>query len=125
MNAPKGRTGKQAPLLEIRKPLRVRVYRGQFQPFAWTRYLDVTALKAAQNESGLSKVSGKFPSRSAFSRTAVLTDIRWLSILSATLSSIDISFLKFLYSVESTGDAASFTLSVSICRDISALRCTL
>jgi hypothetical protein len=40
------RARKQSPLLEIRKPLRIRVYRGKFRPFESTKYLDVKALKA-------------------------------------------------------------------------------
>lgn len=33
------------PLIEVRKPLRVRVYRGKFKPFASTKYLDAGALR--------------------------------------------------------------------------------
>ncbi|MCW5573776.1 MAG: hypothetical protein KIT37_12200 [Steroidobacteraceae bacterium] len=42
------RSRKQRPLLEIRKPARVRVYRGKFTPFESTKYLDVKALKRAK-----------------------------------------------------------------------------
>lgn len=48
MKKPKSRRRKQAPLLEIRKPLRVRVYRGKFRSFEWTKYLDQRALKATK-----------------------------------------------------------------------------
>lgn len=47
MKKPKRRSRKPTPLLEIRKPARVRVYRGEFTPFESTKYLDVKALKRA------------------------------------------------------------------------------
>jgi hypothetical protein len=34
------------PLIEVRKPLRVRVYRGRFKAFESTRYLNARALRA-------------------------------------------------------------------------------
>lgn len=48
MKKSKVRARKPAPLIEIRKPLRIRVYRGRFRPFESTKYLDVKALKAAK-----------------------------------------------------------------------------
>jgi hypothetical protein len=39
---------KSKPLVEVRRPLRVRVYRGKFRAFASTRYLNAKALKAAR-----------------------------------------------------------------------------
>jgi hypothetical protein len=48
MKKSKVRARKQAPLIEIRKPVRIRVYRGKFRAFESTRFLDVKALKAAR-----------------------------------------------------------------------------
>lgn len=48
MKKSKRRSRKQAPLLEIRKPIRIRAYRGEFTPFESTKYLDVRALKRAK-----------------------------------------------------------------------------
>ena len=38
----------RTPLLEVRRPVRIRAYRGKFTPFESTRYLDAKALKRAR-----------------------------------------------------------------------------
>lgn len=44
----KARSRNQTPLLEVRRPVRIRAYRGTFTPFESTRFLDVKALKRAR-----------------------------------------------------------------------------
>lgn len=48
MTTAKRRSRKQQPLLEIRRPVRIRAYRGKFSPFESTKYLDSKALKRAK-----------------------------------------------------------------------------
>jgi len=48
MRKAKSRTRAKKPLLQIRKPLRISVYRGKFQAFEATKFLDEKALKAAK-----------------------------------------------------------------------------
>lgn len=55
------RSRKQSPLLEIRKPIRIRVYQGEFTAFESTKYLDAKALKRAKKatiEVGTVEVAG-------------------------------------------------------------------
>lgn len=42
------RTKKQKPLVEIKTPLRAKVYRGKFRPFESTKFLDSKALRAVK-----------------------------------------------------------------------------
>lgn len=61
MKKSKRRSRKQLPLLEIRKPIRIRVYQGEFTPFESTKYLDVRALRSAKSatiEVGTVEVAG-------------------------------------------------------------------
>jgi len=39
--------GNQAPLATLRRPFKVKIYRGKIRPFASTRYLDMAALRKA------------------------------------------------------------------------------
>jgi hypothetical protein len=51
MKTSRRKSGKAGPLVEIRKPVRVRAYRGRFRPFESTKFLDPKALKALRKGS--------------------------------------------------------------------------
>lgn len=48
MKNAKSRGGKTKPLLQLKRPVRIAVYRGKFRPFEATKYLDKRALKSAK-----------------------------------------------------------------------------
>lgn len=73
------RARKQAPLLEIRKPIRVRVFRGKFRPFEATKFLDAKALKAAKSatiECGTVEAAGIKQTVSAVIRDGRIVALR-------------------------------------------------
>lgn len=79
MKRSKGRARKPRPLVEVRKPLRVRVYRGKFRPFEATRYLDVKALKSARSatiECGTVEAAGVKQTVSAVIRDGKIVGLR-------------------------------------------------
>src|SRR4030067_1087093 len=59
MNTSKSK--QQRPLVEIKKPLRARVYRAKFRAFETTKFLDVKALRKAKKvtlEVGTLEIAG-------------------------------------------------------------------
>lgn len=79
MKKSKGMARKTRPLVEIRKPLRVRVYRGKFRPFEATRYLDAKALKSAKSatiECGTVEAAGVKQAVSAVIRDGKIVSLR-------------------------------------------------
>lgn len=79
MKKSKGRARKARSLVELRKPLRVRVYRGKFRPFEATRYLDVKALKSAKSatiECGTVEAAGVKHTVSAVIRDGKIVSLR-------------------------------------------------
>lgn len=79
MKKSKRRGRRQAPLLEIRKPVRIRVYRGEFTPFESTKYLDAKALgraKEATIECGTVEVAGLKQTVAAEIRSGMVVALR-------------------------------------------------
>jgi hypothetical protein len=73
------RARRQAPLLEIRKPMRVRVFRGRFRPYEATKFLDVKALRAARQatiECGTVEAAGVKQTVSAVIRDGKVVALR-------------------------------------------------
>lgn len=67
----RSKTKQQRPLVEIKKPLRARVYRAKFRPLETTKFLDVKALRKARKatlEVGTVDVAG--------TSVAIAADIR-------------------------------------------------
>ena len=66
-------------LFQLKSPLRAKVYRGRFEPFASTRFIDVGALKKVRRavlECGTLEIGGRGVTLVAETRKGVITEIR-------------------------------------------------
>ena len=66
-------------LFKVNSPLPAKVYRGRFEPFANTRFIDPSALKKARRaviECGTLEIAGRGVTLVAETRKGVITEIR-------------------------------------------------
>jgi len=66
-------------LFQVRSPLPAKVYRGRFEPFANTRFIDPAALKKARRaviECGTLEIAGRSVTLVAETRKGVIAEIR-------------------------------------------------